>query len=300
VRLLREALQVSAEEQEALDAVLIRSSTVSAHKVEEFKAALVSGWREQRLLADLFMMSERYEVHQDEEAAPETIWRDELLPKKMFLEKSSYGSNDMFGRDVGGRVAQGQFELELSRISKSERTGEPGPSLVADLRTEVSEMARSGLAPKTILIPASRYAMKELALLTSAGHASAPSEWSHLPAATRSYRGEFEGIPVFQYFSRTFADRVFLIDTAAWATWKEWMSPEVAPEGLGVELREFDKEGALQYLKDKGMTGSDGDGVFSDTQVEEVMGQVRLRVSERFALEVADSRAAVRIGLPER
>lgn len=299
VSMLREALHNGAREQERIDAVLVRGSPLSARKVKEFTDALVGAWREHRLLADLCRIAGRYEVCESEEGMPETLWRDDLLPKQMFLEKSSYVGNDMFARDVGGRIGQRQLESALLGIGRSERPGEPELSLAVDLRAQISSMTERGLVPRAILIPASRYAMKELGLLSSVGHASPPSEWLDAPSAARSYRGEFEGIPVLQYFAQAFSDRVFLIDTMAWATWREWTKPEVAPEGLAVELHEFDREDALHYLLDRDGASSGADADSSETQVDEIMGQVRVRISEQFLLDVTDSTAALWLKLPD-
>lgn len=207
----------------------------------------------------------------------------------MFLEKTSYVGNEIFARDVGGRIGQRQFESVLLGIGRSERTGEPGLSPAGDLRAEISSMTERDLMPRAVLIPANRHVLKELGLLSSAGHASAPSEWLHAPSATLSYRGEFDGIPVLQYFARAFSDRVFVIDTMAWATWRQWKGPGAAPEGLAVELLEFDREGVLQYLLERDGASSGADGDSSAREVDEIMGHVRLRISEQFLLDVVDA-----------
>jgi hypothetical protein len=97
---------------------------------------------------------------------------------------------------------------------------------------------------------------------------------------------------------RTPTDRVWIIDLAAFATWRQWIVDEEGGQ-LRIEFEDFDEEQALNLATENPnmLRSSELESVAD--RAARIRTRVYLRVRERFEIIVKDQEAARWLKVPE-
>jgi hypothetical protein len=126
---------------------------------------------------------------------------------------------------------------------------------------------------------------------------STPPEGVAPEAARNNFRGRIDEVPVFELL-RTPKDHVWIIDLAAFATWRQWTVDEEGGQ-LRIEFEDFDEEQALNLARENpNMLRSNGRESAAD-RAAGIRSRVYLRARERFEIIVKYQKAARWLEVPE-
>lgn len=297
---LREALKRSSQEQKELEEEKIRESPLVPEKLEDFKRSLREGWLENRLAAPLFRLVGAYE-DVSEHPPGDAGWfgTDEWLPKNLFVFEPQIYGGESIAHQFGFRLANGEGKELLKKLSDSPGGGEGSESFSEKVRATLRKMVEEGYSPSVILAPLSWGLMRHMDIEGGPRRRNDPSPPEGIPqeAARNNFRGRVDEVPVFELL-RTPKDRIWLVDLAAFATWRQWFVNE---EGgyLRIEVEDFDEEQALDLARENpDMLRSDERESAAD-RAAAIRSNVHLRVRERFEIRVRDQKAARWLDVPE-
>ncbi len=297
---LRAALRRSAQEQKELEEEKIRESPLEPEKLEDFKSSLREGWVENRLVAPLFQLVGSYE-ELSEHPPGDTGWfgTDEWLPKDMFVPKSHIYGIEGVAHQYGFELASGEVRELLNKLSDSPGEGEEAGPFPEKVHEILHKMAEEGYSPSVILAPMSWRLMRDMDIEGGPRRRNDPSPPEGIPpeAARNNFRGRVDEVPVFELL-RTPKDRIWIVDLAAFATWRQWLVNE-GGEYLRIEFEDFDEEQALDLAQENpNMFRSDEQESVAD-RAAAIRSSVYLRVRERFEIKVKDQKAARWLDVPE-
>jgi hypothetical protein len=297
---LRAALGRSAEEQKALEEEKIRESPLAPEKLEAFERSLRAGWSENRSAAPLFRFVGSYE-EPSEHLPGEAGWfgTDEWLPKDMFVPQSHVYGVEGVAHQYGFSLAGGEISEVVNKLSDSPGAGEDAGPFPEKVRATLRKMAAEGYSPSVILAPLSWRLMRDMGIEGGPRRRNDPSPPEGIPpeVAQNAFRGRVDGVPVFELL-RTAKDRIWIVDLAAFATWRQWLVNEEG-EYLRIEFEDFDEDQALELARENpNMLQSIGRESVAD-RAAAIRSRVYLRVRERFEVRLKDQKAARWLDLPE-
>lgn len=297
---LREALRRSAREQKELEEQKIRESALSREKLESFRSSLREGWLENRLVAPLFQLASSYEEIPEPPTSSEGWFGiDEWLPKDMFVPESQIFGAESIAHQFGFSLTEGEVRELLAKLSDSPGEGEDRGPFPEKVQATLRKMADEGYIPSVILAPLSWRLVRDMGIEGGPrSRTNSTSPEGIPPEATRNnFRGRIDGVPVFELL-RTSKDRVWIIDLAAFATWRQWIVDEEGGQ-LRIEFEDFDEEQALKLA-------TENPNMLRNSEIESVAdraaairSRVYLRIRERFEIIVEDQTAARWLEVPE-
>jgi hypothetical protein len=295
---LRAALRRSAQEQKELEEEKIRESPLVPEKLEGFKCSLREGWSENRLAAPLFRLVGAYE-ELSEHPPGDDGWfgTDEWLPKAMFVAEPHVYGAESIAHQFGFSLASGEVRELVNKLSNSPGEGEDAGPFPEKIRATLRKMVEEGYSPSVILAPLSWRLMRDMGIEGGPRRRNDPSPPEGIPPeAARNFRGQVDEVPVFELL-RTPEDRIWIVDLAAFATWRQWLINEKG-EYLRIEFEDFDEEQALDLAREyPNMLRSDQRESVADRAVA-IRSLVYLKVRERFEVRVKDQKAARWLDVP--
>lgn len=297
---LRAALRQAAEAQKELEEEKIRESPLVLKKLENFKRSLHEGWLENRLVAPLFQLVGAYE-ESSENPSGDAGWfgTDDWLPKDIFVPEPQVYGAESIAHQFGFSLANGEVKTLLNKLSNSPGEGEDAGPFPEKIHAILHKMMEEGYNPSIILAPMSWRLMREMDIEGGPGRRndSSPPEGIPQEAARNNFRGRVDEVPVFELL-RTPKDRIWIVDLAAFATWRQWFVNEEG-EYLRIEFEDFDEEQALNLAQENpNMLRSDERESVAD-RAAAIRSSVYLRVRERFEIKVKDQKAARWLDVPE-
>lgn len=298
--ILRAALRQAAEAQKELEEKKIRDSPLVPEKLENFKRSLHQGWVENRLAAPLFQLVGSYE-ESSENPPGDAGWfgTDDWLPKDMFVSEPQVYGAESIAHQFGFSLANGEVNTLLSKLSDSPGEGEDAGPFPEKVHAILHKMSEEGYSPSAILAPMSWRLLRDMDIEGGPRRHNNPSPPEGIPseAAHNNFRGQVDDVPVFELL-RTPKDRVWIVDLAAFATWRQCLVNEEG-EYLRIEFEDFDEEQALDLARENlNMLRSDERESVAD-RAAAIRSRVYLRVRERFEVEVKDRKAARWLEVPE-
>lgn len=298
--IVREALKRSAQEQKELEEQKIRESPLVAEKLEDFKRNLRKGWVENRLAVPLFRLVGSYE-ELSEHPPGDAGWfgTDEWLPKYLFVTEPQVYGGESIAHRFGFSLTSGEVRELINKLSDSPGEGVDAESFPDKVHTVLRKMTDEGYTPSVILAPLSWRLVRDMGIEGGprSRNDSSPPEGIPSEAARNNFRGRIDGVPVFEML-RSPKDRVWIVDLAAFATWRQWSVGEES-EQLRIEFEDFNEEQALDLARrNPNVLRSDELESVAD-RAAAIRSRVYVRVRERFEVRVKDQKAARWLEIPE-
>jgi len=298
---LRAALGQSAQEQKEIEEEKIRESPLVPEKLEDFERSLREGWAENRLAAPLFQLVGSYE-ELSEHPPGDAGWfgTNEWLPKDMFVSEPHVYGAESIAHQFGFSLASGEVRALVNKLSDSAGEGENAGRFPEKVRATLRKLVGEGYSPSVILAPLSWRLMRDIGIEGGPRRRNDPSPPEGIPpeAARDNFRGRVDGVLVFELL-RTQKDRIWIVDLAAFATWRQWLMDEEG-EYLRIEFEDFDEEQALDLAqKNHNMLRSEERESVAD-RAAAIRSHVHLKVRERFEVRVQDQKAARWLDVPEK
>ena len=297
---MRAALKRSAEEQKELEEEKIRESPLVSEKLESFEHSLRKGWSENRLAAPLFRFVGSYE-ELSEHPPSEAGWfgTDQWLPKDMFVpEPQVYGAEGI-AHQFGFKLAEGEVKELVNKLSDSPHEGRNAAPFHEKVQATIDKMVRETYSPSVILAPSSWRLMRDMGIEGGPRRRNDPSTLEGIPSGgvRSNFRGRIEGVPVFELLHIP-KDRVWIVDFAAFATWRQWFVDEEG-EYLRIEFEVFDEKQAFALARENpNMLKSNGRESVPE-RAAAIRSLVYFMIRERFEIRLKDQKAARLLSVPE-
>jgi hypothetical protein len=297
---LSTALRLTGQEQKELEEEKIREAPLAPQKVENFKRILREGWLENRLAVSLFRLVGAYE--ELSEGSPSDVeWFGirEWLSKDMFVPEPAVYGVESLANQYGVNLTSREVGQLLTKLSTSPADGDDARPVSERIRSTVGQMVDAGYSPSVILAPISWRLMRAMDIEGGPRQRNDPSppEGISLEGARRNFRGQIEGVPDFE-LSRIPKDRIWVVDLAAFATWRQWFVDEEG-EYLRIEFEDIDEEQAFNLARENpNMLKSDGRESVPE-RAAAIRSLVYFEVLERFEIKLKDQKAVRVLDIPD-
>jgi hypothetical protein len=290
VATVREMFAAAKRDTEAEESKELRDATLDGERVADFRAHLLAKTRESRLIKDIFALHGDIE-HLD--ASPEghvTLVSRSWMPKSFFTPDSRIVGLEMTAGDLA-RVTQ---NAEINQLLEAIDDEVPRPcaeTLSATVVRAIEDLRNGGRRPSLVVIPIGWELHRALGL---GGWRNMADSHPLIPLnRRRDFEGIFHDVPVID-FPHAPKDRLWVVDLAAAARYREWPSDEES--GIEFELKAFDVEAAAAMLAEHPEVRAEG---FDDRQAIDQLRE-RVLVSLRLCWEVQghDPGASISIAIP--
>ena len=293
---LKTLISTAAAEQAEDLAASLRSAPLNEQKVQSFHAELRSTWESDRLLAPLFRHHSRFELVEEPRTLEQTeglFGRNELLSKGLFTDIQPVIGLDMVAHERGSDLARGEVQKLIGLFDEAPQGDVGDRDIPAAVTNVLNELREAGYNPSAIFLPVQWRLNQELGL-APVGPMNPPAPPWLADERSHWYEGSFEEVDVFESTAVP-GDRLLAVDIARWGRVSQWLLP--GGDELLIELTSFDEAEALELLRDDLRLLADKGG--EEERVKALMERVRLRLIERFAIEVSDQDAARSLPIPE-
>ncbi len=146
VKVFRESLKRSSQEQKELEEEKIRESSLVPEKLKDFKRTLRESWLKNRLAAPLFRLVGAYE-DVSEHPPSEAGWfgTDEWLPKYLFVPEPQVYGGESIAHQFGFRLANGEVRELVNKLSNSPGEGADAGPFPEKVQAILRKMRDEGL-----------------------------------------------------------------------------------------------------------------------------------------------------------
>jgi hypothetical protein len=284
-------LEEAAQRYEASERAKLRQVPLDPERVEAFRSQVLAKNRAGRPLRELFRWHKAVEAlpapPEDFERQVYRLW----LPKGFLTADSRIVGLDMVAGDLARATVRAEQEQLIRALDSAAQTEPVSDELQSALGARIGGMRKAGRPPSLVIVPIGWELLRTLGV---------ERQWAaHLadhPLIPPTHRRRFDGVlfdvPVM-HLPTAPADRLFLVDLAAGATYEEWPSEEES--GLEFELRQFDREEAQAFLREHPEVKQEGRP--DDQSIEDIQERalVTLRLCWRIVPGEADAVAAFEI-----
>jgi hypothetical protein len=268
----------------------VRTAELDAGKVAEFRTTLLEETKKSRLIHDLFAVQGA--LREAPDGGPgERMVVPTFLPKKLLIAETNLFGLTHAARSLG-RATRAREPQQLQEALEAIEVRAHEGDLATRLRDEVAAMAAAGQPATLLLIPASWRLREALGLRAWGAAASADSDL--VPASRKGeFAGLFEEIPVLD-LAHLPRERLWLVNLPAAATFVEW--PSEQDSGIELELRQFDPQGAAEFLAEHPEVRGEGEG--DEQALLTLQEQVLCRQYYCWRIEAVDDAAGLSLIIP--
>jgi hypothetical protein len=290
VATVSEMFAAAKSDTEAEESEKLRHASLDGKRVADFRVHLLAKTRESRLIRDIFAL---HGVVERLDASPEghvALVSRSWMPKSYFTPDSRVVGLEMTAGDLA-RVTQ---NAEINQLLEAIDDEAPRPCVgtLSDTVVQAIKDLRDGQRrPSLIVIPIGWELHRALGL---DGWRNKGGSHPLIPLnRRRDFEGIFHDVPVID-FPHVRKDRLWVVDLAAAACYREWPSDEES--GIEFELKAFDVEAATAMLTEHPEVRAEG---FDDRQAMDQLRE-RVLVSLRLCWEVRshDPGASISIAIP--
>lgn len=258
-------------------------------KVEEFRSAVVTGWRETRGLEELASRTGTRIT-----AASSSEWGDEryglvtLDPKGLFVSPTNWVNLEGSAREYGRRLAQAEISAAVKEVVKLSRGVRAGGSPVERLDTLLAALRRDDFEPSLIVLPMSWRLADALGL----------RDWERLRETKPSrmnLKGVHRGVPVIDWWDVP-TNRMYALDLTRFCEISEVVDDNGDPAPPTVDVGLID---ALRAEEIVGAWDPVDDEDAEHERLQRVLTSVKVEVYRQFRLAVTDADAARSVTVPE-
>lgn len=259
-------------------------------KVQAFRASVVDGWREHRVLPDL---AERTNL--DVGQIPESEWtgdqfgfQPQLDPKGLFVTPTNWVGLEDNGRERGRNLAQSEVTAIVRHMTTEAQEVEAEGEASDRLTTLLAQLRGEGFEPSLIVLPIDWRLARSLGL----------ESWRHDLARGglgANLKGSVDQVPVIDWWEVP-DSQIFAVDLSRFCEVREAVDEAGDSQPPTVSVEAVNEE-----LADEIIAGWDPakDPEEERERRRRVLTSVRTRILRPYQVEVADTNAVRFIGLPE-
>lgn len=286
VNLMRSAEQ---QQRDREDVELIERE-LDASKVQAFRASVVDGWREHRVLPDL---AERTNL--DVGQIPESEWtgdqfgfRPQLDPKGLFVTPTNWVGLEDNGRERGRNLAQSEVTAIVRQMTAEGQEVEAVGEVSDRLTTLLAQLRGEGYEPSLIVLPIDWRLARSLGL----------ESWRHdvgRGGLGPNLKGSVDQVPVIDWWEVP-ENQIFAVDLERFCEVREAVGEAGESQPPAVSVEKVDEKLADEIISGWG-PGKDPED--ERERRRRVLTSVRTRILRPFEVKVLDGNAVRFVRLPD-
>lgn len=283
-------LSTAQTEQTDKDQQELAARPLDEAKVRAFQSAVVSGWRDHRVLPDLVARSglRLRNVLTGDWAGPRFGFAPHLDPKGLFVSPTNWVGLEDNGKERGRQLAQGEVSAVLGLLAEHAVNIEVDGDAPQRLRALLENLRADGQEPSLVVLPIDWRLSQSLGLEEG-------RTYRYEGGLGRSLKGLFEGIPVIDWWDLP-KDRIFAVDIARFCEAEEGVEEDGTPTQPEVTVEPIDEELADEITSH--WDALDDPSAEHERKVR-VLTSVRTSILRPYRVELRETGAARFVSIPQ-